>query len=251
MAVHVPAVIPALTVQSPEQQSVGLKQMSPNDEHVAPEDAQRPAWQLPEQQSEPAPHVFPRVPQPFAVRAAQEPAAQLLEQHSEPDEHFCPFGTQRVAPHFPLAHTLVQHSVGCVQVAPLPRQAGPATPQIFEVGSHTPAQQPAPVVQTSPGPPQLVVAPSDWPLAPADPVCRLPPVPPPPSVLFDKALDELPHPKASALNVTARQQRVMRLTNVPRTIAFDVIRLVMRVGAPSRLKRLIDWRILTNIVVPS
>jgi hypothetical protein len=144
---HVPAVIPAAIVQRLVQQSAGLKQMSPSDAQVAPEDAQRPPWQLSEQQMPPAVHVLPKVVQPPDVMAAHEPFAQLLEQQSEAVAQFRPSGVQRVVPHFPLAHTFVQHSVGCVQADPLPLQAGLATPQIFDTGSQTPAQHPAPLAQ--------------------------------------------------------------------------------------------------------
>jgi hypothetical protein len=129
--------------------------MSPSEAQVAPDDAQRPLWQLPEQQSPSPAHVFPRVPQPPVTIAAHEPFAQLLEQQSAAVVHFWPFGVQRAAPHFPPAHTFVQHSVGCMQFAPAPWQAGLATPQIFEVGSQTPAQHPVPLAHASPGAPQL------------------------------------------------------------------------------------------------
>jgi hypothetical protein len=119
--------------------------MSPSDAQVAPDDAQRPPWQLPEQQSPLPAQVFPRVPHPPAATAAHDPFAQLLEQQSVPVAHVWPFGVQRVAPHFPPAHTFVQHSVAWAQAAPLPWQEGAATPQILEVGSHTPAQHPAPL----------------------------------------------------------------------------------------------------------
>jgi hypothetical protein len=142
--------------------------MSPSDEQVAPEDAQRPPWQLPEQQSPAPAHVFPSVPHPPAATAAHDPFAQLLEQQSPLAAHFWPSGTQREAPHFPPEQTFVQHSVGWVQAAPLPWQAGPATPQIFEVGSQTPAQHPEPLAQASPGAPQLTPLPPP-PLAPAVP----------------------------------------------------------------------------------
>jgi hypothetical protein len=140
------------------QQSAGLKQTSPSDAQVAPEDAQRPPWQLPEQQSPPAPHAFPKVAQPPVTMAAHAPLTQLLEQQSGPLVHFCPSVTQSVAPHFPFAHTFVQQSEGCAHASPLPLHDGLATPQIFEAGSQTPVQHPAPLAQVSPGAPQLTAA---------------------------------------------------------------------------------------------
>jgi hypothetical protein len=110
--VHVPAVIPAATVHSPVQQSAGLKQRSPSDAQVAPEEAQRAPWQLPEQQSPPAAHALPRVAQPLEVSAAHVPPTQLLVQQSDGEAHFWPFAMQTVAPHVPPEHTFVQHSVG-------------------------------------------------------------------------------------------------------------------------------------------
>jgi hypothetical protein len=139
--------------------------MSPSEAQVAPDEAQRPAWQLPEQQPASPVHVFPSVPHPPAATAAHIPLAQLLEQQSLPAAHLAPSATQSVAPHLPPAHTFVQHSVGWVQVAPAPWQEGPATPQIFEVGSHTPEQHPVPLAQASPGAPQLR-PPEDPPLPP-------------------------------------------------------------------------------------
>jgi hypothetical protein len=135
--------------------------MSPIEAQVAPDDAQRPLWQLPEQQSPSPAHVLPSVPQPPEATAAHAPFAQLLEQQSEAAAHFAPLVTQRVAPHFPPAQTLVQHSVGCVQLAPLPWHDGLATPQIFDVGSQTPVQQLAPFAQVSPGALQLTAAPPE------------------------------------------------------------------------------------------
>jgi hypothetical protein len=193
--------------------------MSPSDAHVAPDEAQRPLWQLPEQQSPSPAQVFPRVPHPPAATGAHDPFAQLLVQQSVPVAHFWPFGTQRVAPHFPPAHTLVQHSVGCVHDAPAPWHDGPATPQIFEVGSQTPEQQPAPVAQASPGAPQLTAPDPPPPWAPADPVG--PPWPAaPPSLL--KAVDELPQPPAA--NASAAATDTTTMLNE---------RSVMSMGAPS------------------
>jgi hypothetical protein len=171
-AVQVPPVMPVATVQNPEQQSPGAKQRSPNEAQVAPDEAHRPPWQLPEQQSEPVAQVLPTVVHPPAESATQAPPAQFVEQQSDPAEHFAPFETQRLAPHFPPTQTLVQHSVGWVQVEPLPRQEALVTPQVFDVGSQEPAQHPAPATQASPGAPQLTEAPSTGPLppAPADPV---------------------------------------------------------------------------------
>jgi hypothetical protein len=191
-AVQVPPVMPAATVQNPVQQSAGEKQRSPSDEQAAPDEAHRPPWQLPEQQSEPEAQVFPTVVQPPAVSAAQVPPAQFVEQQSDPAAHACPFEMQRLAPHFPPAQTLVQHSVGCVQVEPLPRQEALVTPQVFDVGSQEPAQHPVPPTQASPGAPQLTEAPSTGRLPPAPAVPGV--APPPPPSLPDSALTFLPHP---------------------------------------------------------
>jgi phospholipase/carboxylesterase len=192
--------------------------MSPSDAHVAPDEAQRPLWQLPEQQSPSPAQALPRVPHPPAATAAHDPLVQLLEQQSEAAAHFWPSGTQRVAPHFPPAHTLVQHSVGWVQLAPPPTHEGPATPQILDEGSQTPVQQLAPLAQVSPGALQLTAAPPLPPL-PAPPVTCEPPEPAPPSP-FDSAAEEFPQPAAAAQTMAIKSDE------------RGASRSVMFVGAP-------------------
>ena len=183
--------------------------MSPSEAHVAPDEAQRPLWQLPEQQSPLPPHVFPSVPHPPAATGAQAPFVQLFEQQSLP------------------AHTFVQHSVGCVHDAPAPMQDGPATPQIFEVGSQVPEQQLAPFAQASPGPAQLT-PPDEPPLpppwVPAVPVPPFPAAPPSPLLRADDELPQLPARSTSAA------------MNPTRAVWRD--RSVMTLGAPSTHRRL-------------
>jgi hypothetical protein len=184
---------------------------------VAPDDAQRPLKQFPEQQSPFPAQLLPKVPHPPVTMAAHTAFAQLLEQQSVPAAHFPPFATHRAAPHFPPAHTFVQHSVGCVHDAPAPWQDGPATPQIREVGSHTPEQHPAPFAHASPGAPQLTAPEPPAPCEPADPVpgpplpaapLPLPPAAAPPSLLRADD-DEFPHPLAASTSDAATDTTTM------------------------------------------
>jgi hypothetical protein len=82
-ALHVPAVAPLATVQRPVQQSAPLKQRSPSEAQVAPDDEHRPPWQLPEQQPESAVQELPSVPHPPPASAAHFPPVQVLLQQSE------------------------------------------------------------------------------------------------------------------------------------------------------------------------
>jgi hypothetical protein len=98
-AEHVPTFAPDAIEHSPEQQSLPAKQMSPNDAHAAPDEVQRPPWQLPEQHAESAVQVSPSVTQPPEEMAAQVPDPQVLLQQSDALAHSCPPGVHRLAPH--------------------------------------------------------------------------------------------------------------------------------------------------------
>jgi hypothetical protein len=138
MVPQVPTIWPLAIVQTPVQQSVGLKQMSPTDEqHRPPEqpaDAQVPPWQLPEQHAaappSPAePHLLPSVwHMPVEPgMAAQLPLVQMVVQQSVPAEHEAPITLHASAPHLPPAQTFEQQSGPTMHDAPATEHAPPVT----------------------------------------------------------------------------------------------------------------------------
>jgi hypothetical protein len=129
--------------------------MSPTEAQLAPEPAQRPPWQLPEQQAASEPHRLPSVPQPPPTSAWHWPATQLLLQHSPLEAHACVVLLQTEAEHAPPTQAPLQQAVETVQAPPAPVQLPTFTEQVFDAKSHTPEQHAALVVHACPGPPQL------------------------------------------------------------------------------------------------
>jgi hypothetical protein len=128
------------------QQSVALKQRSPTDAQVAPDEPHTPPAQLSEQQSPLAAHLLPSVVQlPAPGMAAHLPPVQVWVQQSVPTEQLSPMGLQTAPEQLPFWHTPEQHSVAMVHAVVAVLHAPPNSAQVWLLVSQAPVQQPAPL----------------------------------------------------------------------------------------------------------
>jgi hypothetical protein len=151
-AVQVPAP-PSVWLQTPEQQSVPLTQMSPAALQTYAR-TQRPPWQLVEQQSDAWPQTWPSVPQVAPATAAQAPPVQVPLQQSPAAPQAWPLGAQSAAWQAPPAHDSEQQSAWRAQAWPAVAQkvgvvhaSAPPSP----TGPQTPEQHGEPALQLAPG----------------------------------------------------------------------------------------------------